>query len=87
MKQTIDIGNSVVCDLCNEDFTDSSETGGLMFQSKGVCPHCTPRFLETVNKYHEEHFIRDEARENETFRDFILRHREGDNTITIITED
>lgn len=28
---TIDAGDNVVCDLCNADYTTSTETGGLIF--------------------------------------------------------
>ena len=37
----IDPGNTVLCDFCNDDFTDSDETGGCLVGSYGVCPKCT----------------------------------------------
>jgi hypothetical protein len=78
-----DIGDTVVCDLCNEDFTSSTETGGFLFSSKGVCPHCAPKFEESARKYREEKYIRNRARKGETFKDFILRIRGGNNTVRI----
>lgn len=55
---TIDIGNTVLCDDCNKDFTDSKETGGILFQSKAICPKCTPKWVGSAKKYNEERFIR-----------------------------
>ena len=78
-----DIGNLVLCDLCDKDYTFSDAVGGFLFQSKGVCPDSAPRFLASVKKYHEEKFIRAKAQEGEPFREFILRMRDGNNTVTI----
>lgn len=81
-SETIDIGDVVICDICNEDFTDSQETGGVLFGSYGVCPRCTPRLLEDVKKHNEEHLIHAKAQPSETFKAFSLRMRGGNNTIT-----
>lgn len=82
--ETYDIGNTVVCDICNEDFTNSEAKGGYLFGSKGVCPNCaTGKWHQGVLKYQEQHFIRERARTGESFRDFVLRLRGGNNTITI----
>ena len=81
--EVIDIGDSVLCDLCNADFTHSDETGGFLFTSKAVCPGCAPVFEASIKRYHEEEYIRDRALPGESFRAFCLRLRDGDNTITI----
>jgi len=81
----IDIGDTVLCDFCNEDFTNSDALGGLLFQSKGVCPTCEPEFMANVKKHGEERFIRDKPLEFESFRAFILRIRGGNNTVTVTT--
>lgn len=87
-KETvIDIGDTVLCDQCNDDFTEepqSKETGGFLFGSHGVCPHCAPEMLKSIKSYNEEGYIKAYAREGETFKDFILRMRGGDNTIRIM---
>lgn len=80
-----DIGNTVLCDFCDEDYSFSSEKGGIIFQSKGVCPKCCPDFLVNVRKYGEEEFIRAKPKPDESFRDFILRIRDGNNKVTITT--
>ncbi len=81
-----DIGDHVYCDMCSKDFTNSDEHGGFIFGSKGVCPECAPGFMKTIKKHNEEHFIRATCRPDESFKDFILRIRDGNNTVTIIVE-
>lgn len=84
LKEEWDIGDTVLCDQCNTDFTEepnSKEVGGFLFGSNGVCPRCAPRMRESAKKYNEEHYIKDEASPGETFKDFILRIRNGNNTI------
>jgi formylmethanofuran dehydrogenase subunit E len=83
--EVIDIGNQVVCDSCGEDYTNSEEKGGILFCSKGICPKCTERWVEGAKRYGEERYIYNRAKEGESFKDFILRVRDGDNKITITT--
>lgn len=73
----VDPGKTVLCDLCNADYTDSEETGGMLFSSKAVCPKCAIEFMKSIKKYHEESFIKATAREGESFRDFVYRVRES----------
>jgi hypothetical protein len=78
-----DLGGQVLCDMCNGDYSDSASQGGILFQSKAVCPECSPKLLRNAEKYDEMHMIRDRAREGESFRDFTLRIRGGNNTVRI----
>jgi hydrogenase maturation factor HypF (carbamoyltransferase family) len=71
----VDPGNVVVCDFCNKDYTNSTETGGFLFLSNAVCPDCAPRFEESAKKYNEEKYIVDRAKPKESFRDFVYRVR------------
>jgi hypothetical protein len=71
----IDIGDSVVCDLCSKDFTNRKDCGGFLFLSKGVCPDCAPKFEADGIKYGEQEYIRDRAEPQESFKDFVLRIR------------
>ena len=82
-----DIGNLVLCDLCDKDYTLNDAVGGFLFQSKGVCPDCAPRFMAGVKRYGEEKFIRAKAQEGEPFREFVLRMRDGHNKVKISGED
>jgi hydrogenase maturation factor HypF (carbamoyltransferase family) len=71
----VDPGDTVLCDLCNEDYTNSDEKGGFLFSSKAVCPKCAPRFEEGAKIYNEEKYIVDRAKPEESFRDFVYRVR------------
>ena len=84
---SIDIGNTVLCDFCDKDYSDSDAIGGLLFESKAVCPECERKTRESIKNYNEEHFIRAEPKPGETFRDFVLRIRNGNNTISVSGED
>ena len=67
----IDPGREVVCDLCNKDWTESTVSGGFLFESKGVCPDCAPGFLAEVKKFREEKFIRGVCQPTMSFANWI----------------
>ena len=64
MPQTkIDVSDRALCDDCDSLFTASSpDAGGILFQSKAICPACAPKWEKSAASYGEEHFIRDRAR-------------------------
>ncbi len=64
--------NRVECDFCGEDFTNRDDKGGLLFQSKAVCPLCARRVEKDAKKYGEEYLIRDRCPENMAFRDWVV---------------
>ena len=78
-----DIGDTVVCDACSEDYTNSDATGGILFGSRAICPKCAPQWEESAKRHGEERFIRDRAGPEEAFKAFCLRHRGGNNKIRI----
>jgi hypothetical protein len=86
-REVIDIGDTVLCDLCNADFTNSDAQGGFLCQSKGVCPNCADRFEASLKKYGEERYISDRALPGETFKQACLRWCGGNNTVTITSFD
>lgn len=73
--ETVPVGNFVVCDLCNDDYTGSTESGGFVFQSKGICPKCAPEFLRLVMKFDEKGYIRAHCPDGQSFADFIRAYR------------
>jgi len=83
--ETIDIGNTVICDICNKDYTESDESGGFIFGSKAYCPECNDRGMRKIISYKEEHFIQAICSEGQSFRAFVLEARGGNNTIRITT--
>ncbi len=80
-----DVGNRVVCDVCDEDYTNSPECGGFLFQSYAYCPKCAPKQLKLIKRYNEEHFIKAHCPPNMAFAKWVLSLRGGDNTIRVIT--
>ena len=80
----VDIGDNVVCDSCNADFTNRNDEGGLLFESKGICPACTPEWEKSALHYGEEHLIRARAKPGQSFKDFILELRAGNNSVVIM---
>jgi hypothetical protein len=85
--QVIDVGNTVFCDLCNKDYTDSDDEGGFLFQSKAVCPKCAPDFEKNVRKHGEEEYIKAYCPDGLSFREFVLHIRRDNNQIKITTLD
>ena len=82
---TIDIGDTVLCDGCNKNWTGSDESSGFIFGSYAYGPCCAERMMETIKKYDEEKYIRAACRDGESFWQFVLRYRKGDNTVKITT--
>jgi uncharacterized radical SAM superfamily Fe-S cluster-containing enzyme len=82
-----DVSDVFLCDLCNEDYSQSEEQGGFLFMSKAVCPKCAERMEATIKKHKEERYIRDKCKEGETFKDFIKRHRSVNPKIIMYVED
>lgn len=87
-KETIiHLGATVFCDYCCEDFTNRNDTGGILFQSKAICPICAPAALKRIKGYGEERFIRGRCPEGMSFRDWVLSLSDGPRVIQIIESD
>ena len=72
---TVEPGKTVLCDFCDKDYTNSNAHGGILFQSKAVCPECTPKLLQDIEKYGEEDLIRARCPESLSFRDWVYTLR------------
>lgn len=83
LSEVIDIGDSVLCDGCGEEFKGSDATGGLLFGSKAICPTCAPTWEKNASRYNEMHFIRARCPEGMTFHAWVMQLRGGDNTIKV----
>ena len=66
-----DIGDTVLCDDCNENYTDSNQTGGITFQSKAICPKCAPKWIKNAEEYNEGRFITAHCPLNMSFADWV----------------
>jgi hypothetical protein len=86
-SEKIDIGDTVLCDLCNEDFTNSKVCGGYIFETKAVCPNCAERFMISIKRYNETRFIKSYCPDNMPFADFVRHYRGDDHFIEIVTGD
>jgi hypothetical protein len=82
-EEVIDIGNTVLCDLCNGDYTESDEQGGVLFGSYALCPKCAPQRVEAAKESGNEDEISAQCPEGMSFREWVLQLRGGDNTIRI----
>ena len=83
----IEIGKNVACDICNYDFTDSDDSGGFLFETFAYCPKCASESLARIQSYGEEQYIKGYCPEGMSFREWVLKLRNGDNTIKIISGD
>lgn len=83
--QVIDIGDSVVCDDCSTEFRGSDATGGLLVQSKAICPVCAPKWLTSLAEYDEMHLLRARCPSALSFHDWVMHLRGGDNSIKVYT--
>lgn len=83
LKQVIDVGDSVCCDFCGDEFRGQPDVGGLLFQSKAVCPRCAPKLEKDAAGYGETHFIRGRCPPGMSFHAWVMELRGGDNTVKV----
>ncbi len=67
----VEMGDTVLCDSCSKDYTASTATGGLLFQSKAICPECLPKWDKAIAEEQEEHFIRARCPEDKAFASWV----------------
>jgi hypothetical protein len=80
----IPVGRIVLCDDCNGDWTDRKDSGGMLFESKGICPDCEPKWTNLAELHHEEFAIRGRCPELMSFADWI-RDIRGDDASIVVT--
>lgn len=66
----VDPGDSVVCDICDEDFTSRTDSGGFLFLSRGVCPLCAADFEAKIEDG-ERQYIRARCPPGMAFSDWV----------------
>lgn len=67
----VDVGDNVLCDFCNTDYTTSRESGGFMFGSSAICPGCAENTLKTIKKCQELGSIKSFCPDGMSFADYI----------------
>ncbi len=75
----IDIGDSVLCDYCNKDYSESDLEGGALVGSYAVCPEC----IAKGSRIKADRM----CPEGMTFKEFVLQVRNGNDFIAIQTFD
>jgi hypothetical protein len=73
--EAIPVGETVVCDDCNGDYTNRADSGGFIFQSNAICPTCAPRWRKLIALYGETHHVRAVCPEGVTFAAFVRAWR------------
>lgn len=81
LQNVLDIGDSVICDNCGQDLTNDDIPGGFIFGSRAVCPYCSERMMNSIKKYNEENYIKAYCPEGLSYREWVLKLRNGDNAI------
>lgn len=79
----VPIGDLVVCDGCDVDYSTSNEHGGFLMQSKAICPVCAPEWLKLLKECNEEHFIVAHCPAGQSFADWIRSLRPDDAAIKV----
>jgi len=79
----VSVGAIVVCDVCNEDYTARTESGGFIFGSYAYCPACAVKHLPVMRRYGEEHHIHARCPATQSFADFVRELRGPDAYVSI----
>lgn len=67
----VDVGDNVLCDYCNTDYTNSRRSGGFMFCSSAICPECAENTLNTIKRHKEMGSIKSFCPDGISFADYI----------------
>jgi hypothetical protein len=81
----IPVGRLVVCDDCNVDYSDRLDRGGLLFQSKAICPLCALGWWRLIALYGEQKYVQGECPPDKTFADWGREMRGPDAGIRVTT--
>lgn len=81
--EPVDIGDIVVCDFCDKDWTNLPGSGGLILQSKAVCPDCNGKVSAHLTRYGEWQYVRAACPAGVSFADFVRDYRGPNSTISV----
>ena len=79
----VPVGDVVVCDTCDADYTDRPDSGGFIFGRDAYCPPCAERALPNIKHYGEESHIKARCPDGQSFADFVRTFRGPDAAIGI----
>lgn len=85
----MEVGDSVKCDCCDKEFTDSDVSGGFLFSGYAYCPECAVSHLPRIRGYNEECFITEHCPQDLSFADWVrkIRYRTGLTQVIITTSE
>lgn len=69
---------TVICDLCDTEFTNSERRGGFIMAKYAVCPDCAPEIERAAIKNNELNLITHRPSRGQSFADFIRATRDKD---------
>ena len=85
-RSVTDYGQTVICDICNRDMTNSQESGGFLFGSYAYCPECAVSHLASIRSYGEEKHIKAHCPKGKSYADWVRDDlRKGDNRVIVQT--
>lgn len=70
-SREIPVGDRVECDFCGGIWTDRTESGGLLFGTKAVCPDCAAETEKSARRNGEQGFIRARCPNTMAFADWV----------------
>lgn len=79
----VPLGQTVLCDWCDADWTARPESGGFLFGSKATCPDCAPRLEAGAKAHGEESFIRARCPEGTSFAGWVRNMRGPDAAVRV----
>jgi hypothetical protein len=83
LASVIPVGDTVICDWCDEDMTADLRSGGFVFGSKAAGPCCATGLLERIKGYGEEWNIRSWCPAGVSFPDWVRGMRGPDAAIRV----
>ena len=67
----LDVGDDVLCDHCGRDYSDSEECGGILFETRAICPKCEDEWIASAKRFGETSCIKAKCPEGVTFADWV----------------
>lgn len=74
-EKIIDIGDTVMCDLCFADYTNSDDSGGVLIGSYAVCPKCAPSAIRHSEECNELNYS--VCPQGKSFKEWVMCLRYG----------
>lgn len=86
-RRVTEVGDCVCCDICNDDYTSSTASGGFLFGSYAYCPKCAEAHIKGIRGHGEEKYIKEWCPPGLSYADWVrrIRYQTGSTQIIEIT--